>query len=152
MTKLKRLALLTSGGDAPGMNAAIRTIVRIALHRGCEVYTVYEGYQGLIDAGAWRAGTREHYFGMIEASGRDAGALLKRRYSRSADSAALRAGMRGAAPSLRGVGSVHWGDLAAVLTDCAVTPALSEIERALARHATAWLEGAGVDVRQWQPY
>jgi 6-phosphofructokinase 1 len=52
MTKLKRLALLTSGGDAPGMNAAIRAIVRIALHRGCEVYTVYEGYQGLIDAGA----------------------------------------------------------------------------------------------------
>lgn len=45
----KRLALLTSGGDAPGMNAAIRSIARIALNRGIEVYAVYEGYQGLIN-------------------------------------------------------------------------------------------------------
>ena len=47
----KRLAVMTSGGDAPGMNAAIRAIVRIALNRGVEVYAIYEGYQGLIDAG-----------------------------------------------------------------------------------------------------
>ena len=48
---LKRLAVLTSGGDAPGMNAAVRAIVRIALNRDVEVYAVYEGYQGLIDGG-----------------------------------------------------------------------------------------------------
>ncbi len=48
----KRIAILTSGGDAPGMNAAIRAIVRIALNRGIEVYAIYEGYQGLIDGGA----------------------------------------------------------------------------------------------------
>ncbi len=47
----KRIAILTSGGDAPGMNAAIRAIVRIALNRGVEVYAIYEGYQGLIDGG-----------------------------------------------------------------------------------------------------
>ncbi|GIK66732.1 MAG: 6-phosphofructokinase [Chloroflexota bacterium] len=47
----KRIAILTSGGDAPGMNAAIRSIVRIALNRGIEVYAIYEGYQGLIDGG-----------------------------------------------------------------------------------------------------
>lgn len=47
----KRIAILTSGGDAPGMNAAIRAIVRIALNRGIEVYAIYEGYQGLIDGG-----------------------------------------------------------------------------------------------------
>jgi 6-phosphofructokinase 1 len=45
----KRLAVLTSGGDAPGMNAAIRSIVRIALNQGIEVYAIYEGYQGMID-------------------------------------------------------------------------------------------------------
>ncbi|MBN8634117.1 MAG: 6-phosphofructokinase [Anaerolineae bacterium] len=40
---------MTSGGDAPGMNAAIRSIVRIALNRGVDVYAIYEGYQGLIN-------------------------------------------------------------------------------------------------------
>jgi 6-phosphofructokinase 1 len=48
---IKRLAVLTSGGDAPGMNAAIRAIVRIALNRGVEVYAIYEGYQGMVDGG-----------------------------------------------------------------------------------------------------
>ncbi len=48
---IKHLAVLTSGGDAPGMNAAIRSIVRTALNCGVEVYAVYEGYQGLIDGG-----------------------------------------------------------------------------------------------------
>lgn len=47
----KRLGVLTSGGDAPGMNAAIRAIVRTALNRGVEVYAIKEGYQGLIDGG-----------------------------------------------------------------------------------------------------
>ncbi|MCL4248985.1 MAG: 6-phosphofructokinase [Anaerolineae bacterium] len=47
----KRLAVLTSGGDASGMNAAIRAIVRIALNQGIDVYAIYEGYQGMIDAG-----------------------------------------------------------------------------------------------------
>ena len=48
--QIKRIAILTSGGDAPGMNAAIRAAARAALDRGIEVYGVYEGYQGLIDA------------------------------------------------------------------------------------------------------
>ncbi len=48
-TQIKRIAILTSGGDAPGMNAAIRAAARAALDRGIEVYGVYEGYQGLID-------------------------------------------------------------------------------------------------------
>jgi 6-phosphofructokinase 1 len=47
----KRLAVLTSGGDAQGMNAAIRSIVRTALDRGLEVYAIYEGYQGMVDGG-----------------------------------------------------------------------------------------------------
>ena len=47
----KRLAVLTSGGDAQGMNAAIRSIVRTALDRELEVYAIYEGYQGMVDGG-----------------------------------------------------------------------------------------------------
>ncbi len=45
---VKRIAVLTSGGDAPGMNAAIRAVARTALNRGIEVYGVYRGYNGLI--------------------------------------------------------------------------------------------------------
>lgn len=45
----KRVGVLTSGGDAPGMNAAIRAVVRAGLRNGCEMYLVYEGYKGLIE-------------------------------------------------------------------------------------------------------
>ncbi|HSD83014.1 MAG TPA: 6-phosphofructokinase, partial [Anaerolineae bacterium] len=48
----KRIAVLTSGGDAQGMNAAVRAVVRTALDKGAEVYAIYEGYQGLVDGGA----------------------------------------------------------------------------------------------------
>jgi len=47
----KQIAVLTSGGDAQGMNAAVRAVIRTALDRGCEVYAIYEGYQGLVDGG-----------------------------------------------------------------------------------------------------
>lgn len=47
--EFKRIAVLTSGGDAPGMNAAIRSVVRSALSRGIEVLGVYCGYKGLLD-------------------------------------------------------------------------------------------------------
>jgi len=45
----KRIALLTSGGDASGMNAAIRAVTRYAIYRGHEVLGFYEGYKGLIE-------------------------------------------------------------------------------------------------------
>lgn len=44
-----RIAVLTSGGDAPGMNAAIRAVVRTSIYMGIEVYGVKKGYNGLID-------------------------------------------------------------------------------------------------------
>ncbi len=44
-----RIALLTSGGDAPGMNAAIRAVVLAAQHYQCEIYGFYHGYNGLIN-------------------------------------------------------------------------------------------------------
>lgn len=42
------IAVLTSGGDAPGMNAAIRAVVRAGIYHGCKVYGVYQGFEGLI--------------------------------------------------------------------------------------------------------
>ena len=46
---MKRIGLLTSGGDAPGMNAAIRAVVRSGIYFGMEVYGIERGYAGLID-------------------------------------------------------------------------------------------------------
>lgn len=46
---IKKIAVLTSGGDAPGMNAAIRAVVRSALCAGLNVYGIYDGYQGLFN-------------------------------------------------------------------------------------------------------
>src|SRR6266498_459196 len=48
----KQIAVLTSGGDAQGMNAAVRAVVRTVLDKGVEVYAIYEGYQGLVEGGA----------------------------------------------------------------------------------------------------
>lgn len=45
------LAVLTSGGDAQGMNAAVRAVVRAALDKGIDVYAIKEGYQGMVDGG-----------------------------------------------------------------------------------------------------
>jgi len=46
---MPRIAVLTSGGDAPGMNAAVRAVVRSGIKLGCEMYVVYEGYKGLVE-------------------------------------------------------------------------------------------------------
>lgn len=46
--RIRRIAVLTSGGDAPGMNAAIRAVVRQAIHVGLSVYGVERGYNGLV--------------------------------------------------------------------------------------------------------
>jgi len=51
MTDKKRIAVLTSGGDAQGMNAAVRSVVRVALDHGAEVFAIYEGYQGMVEGG-----------------------------------------------------------------------------------------------------
>ena len=46
---MKKIGILTSGGDAPGMNAAVRAAVRCGIDRGMEVYGVKRGYEGLLD-------------------------------------------------------------------------------------------------------
>lgn len=47
--EIKKIAILTSGGDAPGMNAALRAVVRASLEHGLEVYGVEDGYKGLVE-------------------------------------------------------------------------------------------------------
>ena len=47
--EIKKIAVLTSGGDAPGMNTALRAVVRSALAHGLEVYGVEDGYKGLVE-------------------------------------------------------------------------------------------------------
>ncbi|KAK1833201.1 phosphofructokinase-domain-containing protein [Podospora conica] len=51
MASKKKIAIMTSGGDAPGMNATVRACVRMAIHMGCDAYCVYEGYEGLVRGG-----------------------------------------------------------------------------------------------------
>lgn len=46
---MKKIGILTSGGDAPGMNAAIRAVVRKGIYHDLEVYGIYNGYQGLME-------------------------------------------------------------------------------------------------------
>ena len=50
--KKKKIAVMTSGGDAPGMNPAVRAVVRAGIFYGCDVYAVYEGYSGLVKGGS----------------------------------------------------------------------------------------------------
>jgi 6-phosphofructokinase 1 len=49
--KNKRIGVLTSGGDAPGMNAVVRAVARMAMAKGCEPYAIREGYEGLVQGG-----------------------------------------------------------------------------------------------------
>ena len=49
MDKIKRIGVLTSGGDAPGMNAAIRAVTRTAIYHGLLVTGIRHGYQGLVE-------------------------------------------------------------------------------------------------------
>jgi 6-phosphofructokinase 1 len=65
---MKRIAVLTSGGDAPGMNAAIRAVVRAGLDQGWEVHGVRSGYAGLI-AGNFRRLLVRDVGGLIQQAG-----------------------------------------------------------------------------------
>jgi 6-phosphofructokinase 1 len=48
-SKLSNIGVLTSGGDSPGMNAAVRAVVRTCAYHNVGCFGVYQGYQGLID-------------------------------------------------------------------------------------------------------
>ncbi|MCA9950316.1 MAG: 6-phosphofructokinase, partial [Anaerolineales bacterium] len=48
---MKKIGVLTSGGDAQGMNAAVRAVVRAALDKGAQVFAIFEGYRGMVEGG-----------------------------------------------------------------------------------------------------
>ncbi len=56
---MKHVAVLTSGGDAPGMNAAIRSVIRCGIAKGWRMYGVHHGYAGLISGNIVEMGTRD---------------------------------------------------------------------------------------------
>ncbi len=64
MAKIKTIGVMTSGGDAPGMNAAIRAVTRAAIYNGFNVKAIYRGYDGLI-AGEIKPFTTENVSGII---------------------------------------------------------------------------------------
>ena len=49
MKKIKKIGVMTSGGDSPGMNAAIRSVVRTCAYYKIECFGIYRGYQGMIE-------------------------------------------------------------------------------------------------------
>lgn len=59
MTTIRKIGVLTSGGDSPGMNAAIRAVVRTAIYYKMEVYGIRRGYQGMIDGDIFRMHTTD---------------------------------------------------------------------------------------------
>ena len=59
LKKFKTIGVLTSGGDAPGMNAAVRAVVRTAIANGVEVVGIYRGYSGLISGDIKPLGLRD---------------------------------------------------------------------------------------------
>ena len=65
---VKRIGVLTSGGDAPGMNAAIRAVTRVATNIGLEVYGIYDGYRGMVDGKIKRL-TRESVSDILDRGG-----------------------------------------------------------------------------------
>ena len=56
---MKRIAVLTSGGDAPGMNAAVRAVVRKAIYEGMEVYGINRGYAGMVEGDIFKFETKD---------------------------------------------------------------------------------------------
>ena len=66
--QIKTIGLLTSGGDAPGMNAAIRAITRAAIYHNIRVKAIYRGYKGLI-AGEIREFTTQDVSNIIQRGG-----------------------------------------------------------------------------------
>ena len=78
MAKIKTIGILTSGGDAPGMNAAIRAVTRAGIYNGFEIKGIYRGYEGLI-TGDIKSFTTENVSGIIG----QGGTILKTARSKS---------------------------------------------------------------------
>lgn len=68
MSKIKTIGILTSGGDSPGMNAAIRAVTRAGIYNGFNIKGIYRGYDGLIK-GEVKSFSTEDVSGIITRGG-----------------------------------------------------------------------------------
>ena len=68
MAKVKTIGILTSGGDAPGMNAAVRAVTRAGIYNGFSIKGIYRGYEGLL-TGDIKTFTTENVSGIIDKGG-----------------------------------------------------------------------------------
>src|SRR3954465_10836372 len=68
-TRLRRIGVLTGGGDAPGLNAVIRAVVRSAATCQCEVIGLEDGFDGLIEADRWRRLVPRDVTGILRVGG-----------------------------------------------------------------------------------
>ena len=68
MVKIKTIGIMTSGGDAPGMNAAIRAVTRAGIYNGFNIKGIYRGYDGLINDEI-KSFTTENVSGIIGTGG-----------------------------------------------------------------------------------
>ncbi len=59
MNKIKNIGVMTSGGDSPGMNAAIRAVVRTGIYNGLDIYGIRKGYQGMIEGDIYKMKTTD---------------------------------------------------------------------------------------------
>ena len=66
---LKKVAILTNGGDAPGLNAVIRAIVKTAEHNGIETYGFIEGYKGLLQNNYIKLDSNSNASGLLHKGG-----------------------------------------------------------------------------------
>jgi 6-phosphofructokinase 1 len=71
--KKRRIGVMTSGGDAPGMNGAVRAVVRMSIAKGCESYTIREGYEGLVKGGDF---IKQMYWGDVRGWLSEGGTLI----------------------------------------------------------------------------
>jgi 6-phosphofructokinase 1 len=94
MPSLKKIAVLTSGGDAPGMNAAVRAVTRGALARGWEVFAVRNGYAGLLGNECGKLAARD-VGGIIQAGGTVLGSARCPEFTEVGGRAAAIANLRG---------------------------------------------------------
>lgn len=81
---IRRVAVMTSGGDAPGMNAAIRGVVRAGLYNGWEMFGIREGFAGLM-AGDYRPLGARDVGGIIQLGGTMLGSARARSSRRRKD-------------------------------------------------------------------
>ncbi len=123
------------------------TLFRKDLAADAATGTALEQVLDLIDAVASRAGVRDSYVGVITSDAADspmAMSLVDRRAAPpGADAAALRARTVGRS-ALCGIGWATWGDMLAILDDCAAAAVLDDLERYAARRAARWLRSAGI--------